>query len=102
MSRNQRIIAIEEHFISPMMARGYTGHHKLSSFMHSTRKLEDLGDPRIREMDEAGIDVQVISHLQPGSQVFEPDVSVNLAREANSLLDDGIRARPDRLAGFAT
>src|SRR2546421_2767299 len=101
MSRNQRIIAIEEHFISPMMAKGYTGHHKLSSFMHSTRRLEDLGEARIREMDEAGIDVQVISHLQPGPQIFEPDISVTLAREANSLLHEGIQVRPDRFAAFA-
>jgi predicted TIM-barrel fold metal-dependent hydrolase len=101
MSENERIIAIEEHFISPVMAKGYTGHHKLSSFMHSTRKLEGIGVARIREMDEAGIDVQVISHLQPGPQVFEPDMSVAFAREANNILHDGISVRPDRFAGFA-
>jgi 2,3-dihydroxybenzoate decarboxylase len=101
MIGNERIIAIEEHFISPMMAKGFTGRHKLSSSMHSTRRLEDLGDARIREMDEAGIDVQVISHLQPGPQVFEPDVSVALARQANNILHEGIAVHPDRFAGFA-
>jgi predicted TIM-barrel fold metal-dependent hydrolase len=101
MNQNERIIAIEEHFISPTMAERYTGHHKLSSFMHSTRRLEDLGDARVREMDEAGIDVQVISHLQPGPQIFEPDISVALAREANNILHDGIAVHPDRFAGFA-
>ena len=101
MSQNERIIAIEEHFISPMLAERYTGHHKLSSFMHSTRRLENLGDARIREMDEAGIDVQVISHLQPVPQVFEPDMSVTLARQANNILHDGIAVHPDRFAGFA-
>ena len=101
MSNNERIVAIEEHFISPTMANEYTGHHKLSAFMHSTRRLEDLGDARIREMDEAGIDVQVISHLQPGPQVFAPDMSVTLARQANNILHEGILVRPDRFAGFA-
>jgi 2,3-dihydroxybenzoate decarboxylase len=101
MSENERIVAIEEHFISPTMAKEYTGHHKLSPFMHSTRRLEDLGIARIREMDEAGIDVQVISHLQPGPQVFPPDMSVALAREANNILHEGILLRPDRFAGFA-
>src|SRR6267154_2200420 len=101
MSKNERIIAIEEHFVSPMMAKKFSGHHKLTPFMHSTRRLEDLGDARIREMDEAGIDVQVISHMQPGPQVFEPDMSVTLARQANNILYDGIAVRPDRFAGFA-
>jgi len=85
MSKNERIVAIEEHFVSPMMAKKFSGHHKLTPFMHSTRRLEDLGDARIREMDEAGIDVQVISHMQPGPQVFEPDMSVTLARQANNV-----------------
>jgi predicted TIM-barrel fold metal-dependent hydrolase len=101
MSRNERIIAIEEHFISPTMASGYTGHHKLASFMHSTRRLEDLGNARIREMDEAGVDVQVISHLQPGPQIFEPETSVTLSRQANNLLHEKIQVRPDRFAAFA-
>ena len=78
MIESERIIAIEEHFISPMMARKYEGHHKLFSSMHSTRRLEDLGSIRIQEMDEAGIDLQVISHLQPGAQVFTPDMSIAL------------------------
>jgi 2,3-dihydroxybenzoate decarboxylase len=102
MKRTERIIAIEEHFISPSMAERYTGHHKLVSFMHSTQRLEDLGEARIREMDEAGIDMQVVSHLQPGAQLFEPEMSVALARQANDLLHEGIQVRPDRLAGFAT
>jgi 2,3-dihydroxybenzoate decarboxylase len=101
VSQKERIIAIEEHFVSPAMANEYTGHHKLSWFMHSTRKLENLGDLRIREMDEAGIDVQVISHQQPGPQVFAPEISVSLAREANDILHDGISVHPDRFAGFA-
>ena len=101
MRQNQRIIAVEEHFISPMMAKEYTGYHKLSSFMHATRKLEELGAARIQEMDKAGIDVQVISHLQPGPQVFAPDMSIALAREANNVLHEGIQVHPDRFAGFA-
>lgn len=101
MSERDRIIAIEEHFISPMMAKLFSGYHQLSPFLHSARKLQDLGEARIREMDEAGIDVQVISHIQPGPQVFEPDLAVTLAREANNILREGIALHPDRFAGFA-
>jgi 2,3-dihydroxybenzoate decarboxylase len=101
MSTNQRVIAIEEHFIDPTMANRYTGRHKLFSSMHSRQRLEDLGEARIREMDEAGIDIQVISHLQPGPQVFGPEMSVALARGANNLLYEGLQVHPDRFAAFA-
>src|SRR5262249_16404921 len=74
---------------------------KLSSFMHATRKLEELGAARIQEMDKAGIDVQVISHLQPGPQIFAPEMSIALAREANNALNEGIQVHPARFAGFA-
>jgi predicted TIM-barrel fold metal-dependent hydrolase len=100
MGETQRIVAVEEHFICPLLASKYSGHHKLGE-LHSTGRLEDLGAIRIREMDEAGIDVQVISHLQPGPQVFEPEMSVVLAREANDRLYDGIQVYPERFAGFA-
>jgi 2,3-dihydroxybenzoate decarboxylase len=102
MSVDSRIIAIEEHFVCPVVAREYTGHHRLAPFMHSNQKLEDLGEARIREMDEAGIDIQVISHLQPGVQIFEPEKSVALARIANDRLHAGIQAHASRFAGFAT
>lgn len=101
MHTKQRVIAIEEHFIDPRMANRYTGRHKLFSSMHSRQRLEDLGEARIREMDEAGIDIQVISHLQPGPQVFEPDTSVTLAQKANNLLYEALQAHPGRLAAFA-
>ena len=101
MSRAERIVSIEEHFVSPAMAGSYTGHHRLSSFMHCTRRLEDFANVRIREMDDAGIDVQVVSHLQPGAQIFEPDRSIALAREGNNVLYDRIQTHPDRFAGFA-
>jgi predicted TIM-barrel fold metal-dependent hydrolase len=101
MNGHDRIIAIEEHFVSPSLADAFTGYHRLAPFMHSSRRLEDLGDRRIAEMDEAGIDIQVISHLQPGAQVLAPETAVRLAREANDRLYRGIRLHPDRFAGFA-
>jgi predicted TIM-barrel fold metal-dependent hydrolase len=101
MNTKQRVIAIEEHFIDPTMANRYAGRHKLFSSMHSRRRLEDLGTARIREMDEAGIDMQVVSHLQPGPQIFDPEESVALAQTANNLLYEGVQLHPDRLAAFA-
>ena len=61
----------------------------------------DLGELRITEMDEAGIDMQVISHVEPATQNFEPAEAVRLAISANDLLHQAIRAHPGRFAGFA-
>jgi predicted TIM-barrel fold metal-dependent hydrolase len=52
-------------------------------------------------MDAAGVDVQVLSHNQPGCQALDADRAVPLAREVNDLLFEAVKAHPDRFAGFA-
>ena len=52
-------------------------------------------------MDQAGIGLQVISHVEPATQNFEPAEAVRLAYSANDLLHHAIQAYPDRFAGFA-
>ena len=66
------------------------------------RKLDDLGALRIREMDEAGIDLQVISENNPATQNLDAETAVKLARASNDVLHEAVRAHPDRFAGFAT
>ncbi|HYK62206.1 MAG TPA: amidohydrolase family protein [Bryobacteraceae bacterium] len=63
--------------------------------------LQDLGDLRLRDMDETGIAMQVLSLTAPGVQVFDPPTAVALARSANDQLADAIRNHPDRFAGLA-
>src|SRR6516225_6716068 len=64
-------------------------------------RLQDLGDLRLRDMDETGIAMQVLSLTAPGVQVFDPPTAVALARSANDQLADAIRNHPDRFAGLA-
>ena len=52
-------------------------------------------------MDEAGIDIQVLSHANPGLQKMDAETAVRLARIANDRLAETVRAHPDRFAGFA-
>jgi predicted TIM-barrel fold metal-dependent hydrolase len=55
-------------------------------------------------MDAAGIDVQVLSHVQPGIQILadaEAELAVAITREVNDWLAEVIAAHPARLAGFA-
>ena len=97
MTKQTKIIAIEEHFTSPKL-RALRGEKDTPT----QRKLDDLGDLRIREMDVAGIDVQVISENNPATQNLDAETAVTLARASNDVLYEGIRAHPDRFAGFAT
>ena len=97
-----RTIALEEHFwTSALAARPGTGMLALMG-ERLDDQLRDLGDLRIKEMDAAGIDLQVISHTSPAAQHLEPAEAVRLSREANDQLAEAVRAHPDRFAGFAT
>jgi predicted TIM-barrel fold metal-dependent hydrolase len=93
-------IALEEHFWTPELRALRRGHDVLSD-PELGRRLADLGELRIAEMDEAGIDMQVISHVEPATQNFEPAEAVRLAIAANDVLHQAIRAHPGRFAGFA-
>jgi uncharacterized protein len=53
-------------------------------------------------MDAAGIDVQVVSHVQPAAQGLPGEAGVTAARRANDHLAAAVARHPGRLAGFAT
>src|SRR5471032_2000042 len=97
MSVPPKIITIEEHFTSPKL-RALRGEKDTPV----QRKLDDLGALRIAAMDEAGIDLQVISENNPATQNLEAETAVKLARESNDVLHEAVRAHPDRFADFAT
>ncbi len=60
----------------------------------------DLGDGRIKNMDAAGIQMQVVSYASP-AQLAPADQAVALTRAANDRLAEAIAANPARLSGFA-
>ena len=105
-----KIIAIEEHFTTPMY-REKVGANEFRNFYLTSRgeqighdiaaELGDLGARRIAHMDACGVDVQVLSFGSPGPQAFGADVAIPMARDANDRLHEAVRAHPDRFAGFA-
>ncbi len=65
-------------------------------------QLCDLGEGRLGEMDKYGIDVQVLSLVSPGVQVFEASTATRLAREYNNRLAAAAKDHPKRFAGLAS
>jgi predicted TIM-barrel fold metal-dependent hydrolase len=66
------------------------------------RRLLDVTGERIQHMDDAGIDIQVLSVTTPGTQSLPPAEAVRLARDANDMLAATVSAQPSRFAAFAT
>jgi predicted TIM-barrel fold metal-dependent hydrolase len=93
------VIALEEHYYDPEVAKTFDGPEGRAPEIR--RRLDDLGELRLKEMDEAGIDVQVLSHGAPSTQRLDAPTAVRLARDANDRLAKVIAARPDRFSGFA-
>lgn len=94
----KNVIAIEEHFWTPELRAATTESIKNQPMVE---RLNDLGALRIREMDEAGIDIVVLSETEPAAQNFEGDTAVRMARLSNDRLAQAVRAHPTRFAGFA-
>jgi predicted TIM-barrel fold metal-dependent hydrolase len=95
-----RVVALEEAFLYPRLLELYPpSYAKLLALIED--RLTDVGPERIRRMDAAGIDLQVLSHVAPGVQTLEPVLAVELAREVNDWLGNIVKTYPTRFAGFA-
>jgi 2,3-dihydroxybenzoate decarboxylase len=62
--------------------------------------LQDLGEMRLRHMDEAGIDRQIIALTSPGVQVMDTQTAVSFAKVANDELAAAVRKHPTRFSGM--
>jgi 2,3-dihydroxybenzoate decarboxylase len=65
-------------------------------------RLIDIQDMRLREMDTHGIEMMILSLNAPAVQaIHDVERAIEVARQANDLLAEEVRKRPDRWAGFA-
>jgi len=97
---NCPVIALEEHYWDAELAKTYTG-PDAGREGEALRRLVDLGELRLKEMDEGGIDIQVLSHGAPSTQKLGKDIAADLTRRVNDRLHQAIQAHPTRFAGFA-
>jgi len=94
------VVALEEHYWDAELSKTYSG---LESGRPGPQmdRLFDLGALRLKEMDAAGIDLQVLSHGAPATQRIEGDLAVQVARGANDRLFKATQSHPDRFKAFA-
>src|SRR3984885_8142250 len=65
-------------------------------------RLREVGERRIAAVDEAGLDVQVISLTSPGLHNLSADEAIRLQVETNDHIAELVNEYPDRFQGFAT
>jgi predicted TIM-barrel fold metal-dependent hydrolase len=96
---NVPVIAIEEHYSDAELTALFTGLDAAGA-PALFKKLEDVGEARLKDMDDAGIDIQVLSHSAPSLQKVSTG-AVELARRVNDRLAAIVATQPTRYAGFA-
>ena len=97
--RDFRKIAVEEHFMHAALTSHFGS--KLHHPKRISERLHDFAGVRILEMDNAGLDMQVLSHQSPGSQRLAIDEAEFACRAVNNALADIVSNAPSRFAGFA-
>ncbi len=99
-----RTITLEEHFVTEgfIKATNAYGEGSPAGLQAMRDKLLDVGAGRLASMDEAGIDVQVLSLAALGLNKLEPAQGTAVLHDMHDELAAAVKAHPDRFAGFAT
>jgi predicted TIM-barrel fold metal-dependent hydrolase len=97
---NCPVIAIEEHYWDRELSKHFTG-PEAGRGSETDERLYDLGSLRLKEMDEAGIDIQVLSHGAPSAQKLPADIAADVTRGVNDRLAKFCASNPKRYAAFA-
>jgi 2,3-dihydroxybenzoate decarboxylase len=100
-----RTIALEEHFVTAELAGYGASTSSIAQpqvWAEASRRLADLAEERLPEMDAAGVDVAVLSLNSPGIQAeTDAQIAVSRAAEINDFLAGLIAEHPTRYSGFA-
>ena len=88
---NCQVIALEEHYWDKELAAHYVGTEAVRD-PDALKRLYDLGELRLKEMDEAGIDMQILSHGAPSTQKLSGADAVELTARVNDRLHAAVTA----------
>jgi predicted TIM-barrel fold metal-dependent hydrolase len=95
-----KVIALEEHVLPRDIIEAAGIDIGLRAGKRSAQ-LDEMGEGRIQIMDDAGIDVQVLSALSNNVQDLEPAQSVAVNRQINDRMALTVAKYPDRFRAFA-
>lgn len=107
MPEKVRIVGLEEHVALPVLLDAWTqvGVPQIPQLGYGdepfAQRLRDVGDRRLADMEDQGVDVQVLSLASPGVQNLPADVAVAVAREANDTLAEIVDGNPERFQALA-
>ena len=99
--KKARVVALEEHYFDPEVTKHFQASGPEARSPELRSRLFDVGEQRLREMDEAGIDVQVLSHAAPATQRMDAETAIPVARKANDRLFEIAKGSNGRFEGFA-
>lgn len=95
-------IALEEHFAMSETVHFSTGYAAAEYEAELGSRLLDLEDGRLRQMDENGVEMMLLSLNSPSVQAsWELAQAIDLARLANDYLAEHVSKHPTRLQGLA-
>ena len=97
--QNHKVIALEEHYSDREIADTFPPADRHGGKILD--RLFDYNELRLAEMDEAGVDMQVLSQSAPSLQRLDGETAVRIATAANDRLAKIVEANPDRFAAFA-
>jgi hypothetical protein len=99
-----KTITLEEHFVTTEFLRstGALGEDTPIEIARMREKLLDLGEVRLRAMDEGGVTLQVLSLAAHGLDKFTAENANAVLAGVHDEAAEAIRAHPDRFAAFAT
>src|SRR5262249_26143147 len=95
-------IALEEHFAIPETLEDSHGYFPDRVWQEVKSRVMDIHERRLREMDDNGIELRLLSLNAPAVQAI-PDKAraAEIARKANDYLADQVAKRPSRFQGLA-
>ena len=95
-------IGLEEHFAIPETLQDSAGFLPDVSWQELSKRLMDIQDYRLREMDANGMEMMILSLNAPAVQAIpSPQKANEIAMRANDFLAEQVAKRPARFQAFA-